>query len=260
MVTDDLIKRASNRIRTAKQLVVLTGAGVSKESGVPTFRDALDGLWAKFDPTRLATRQAFEADPKLVWDFYEYRREIMRPARPNPAHVALADIQRRYPATRIITQNIDNLHEQAGSTDVIRLHGNIAQNKCFFDCQGSPTLVDVSTIRWDSESGPPLCPHCGRWVRPDVVWFGEMLPPDALERAAELLVAADVMLVIGTSGMVSPAAEMPAAAKRHGATLIEINPDYSLITRHADIKLDGPAGQILPLVVAALDEADESRA
>src|SRR5262245_13466900 len=130
MVTDEQIKLASNHIRTASQLTVLTGAGVRKESGVPTFRDALDGLWARFDPTQLATRQAFQGDPKLVWDFYEYRRDIMRPANPNPGHYALAELQKRFPHLRIITQNVDDLHERAGSTDIIRLHGSIAHNKC----------------------------------------------------------------------------------------------------------------------------------
>src|SRR5215813_8202761 len=149
MATDDLILQAANHIRTAKQLTILTGAGVSKESGVPTFRDAQEGLWAKFDPTQLATALAFMNDPNLVWEFYEYRREIMRPAQPNPGHYALAELQRRYPSTRIITQNVDDLHERAGSTDVIRLHGSTARNKCFFNCQGDPTLVDVSQIEWD---------------------------------------------------------------------------------------------------------------
>jgi NAD-dependent protein deacetylase/lipoamidase len=252
MVTDEQIQQASNHIRTAKQLTVLTGAGVSKESGVPTFRDALDGLWARFDPTQLATRQAFEANPKLVWDFYEYRREIMRPAQPNPGHYALAELQRRFPHMRIITQNIDNLHERAGNRDIIRLHGAIAQNKCYFDCQGAPTLVDISMIEWDKASGPPPCPHCGRWVRPNVVWFGEMLPADQLYRAKNLLLQTDVMLVIGTSGLVSPAADMPARAKDHGAIIIEINPDTSMITRIANLKLEGPSGEILPRIVAAL--------
>jgi NAD-dependent deacetylase len=253
MVTDEDIRWASQHLLQAKQVAVLTGAGVSKESGVPTFRDALDGLWARFDPTQLATRRAFEANPKLVWDFYQYRREIMRPAHPNPGHYALAALQRRFPHLRIITQNVDDLHERAGSTDVIRLHGSIAQNKCYFDCQGEPTLVDVSKIEWDASSGPPPCPHCGRWVRPDVVWFGEMLPADQLSRAQEMLARADVVLVIGTSGLVSPAAEMPVTAKHHGAVIIEINPDTSMISRIADLKLEGASGQILPRMVAALD-------
>lgn len=252
MLSPTLVDQAANYIANAKQIAILTGAGVSKESGVPTFRDALDGLWAKFDPQQLATRAAFSADPKLVWDFYEYRRDIMRPAQPNPGHYALAELQRRYPATRVITQNVDDLHERAGSADVIRLHGSIAANKCFYHCQGDPTPVDVTQIEWDKESGPPPCPHCGRWVRPDVVWFGEMLPPDALLRAKELLVKTDVMLVIGTSGLVSPAAEMPRRAQAAGATIIEINPDYSMISRIANLKLEAPSGEALPQIVELL--------
>lgn len=253
MTLDELIKRTSNHIRTAYQLAVLTGAGVSKESGVPTFRDAQEGLWAQFDPTQLATPIAFMEDPKLVWNFYEYRRERMSPAQPNPGHYALAELQRRYPSMRIITQNVDDLHERAGSTEVIRLHGNIAGNKCFFNCQGDPTPVDVSTIEWDKTNGPPPCPHCGKWVRPSVVWFGEMLPPEQVARAKQLLHNTDVILVVGTSGLVSPAAEMPYVVKQRGGVVIEINPDAgSAISRIAEIHLQGPSGEILPQVLAAL--------
>ena len=252
MLSEAIIQDAAKAIRGAKQLTILTGAGVSKESGVPTFRDALDGLWAKFDPQQLANAMAFMRDPKLVWDFYEYRREIMRPAQPNPGHYALAELQRRYPTTRIITQNVDDLHERAGSTDVIRLHGNIAGNKCFYNCQGDPTPVDVSQIEWDKSSGPPPCPHCGRWVRPDVVWFGEFLPPEQLIRAKELLAQTDVMLVVGTSGVVSPSAEMPAMVKQRGAIVIEFNPYESQITPIADLWLEAPSGEALPRVVEAL--------
>lgn len=251
-ISTEQIQQTSHHLLKSKQITVLTGAGVSKESGVPTFRDALDGLWARFDPTHLATRHAFQADPKLVWDFYEYRREIMRPAQPNPGHYALAELQRRFPHLRIITQNVDDLHEQAGSTDIIRLHGSIARNKCFFDCQGAPTLVDVGQITWDKTSGPPPCPHCGRWVRPDVIWFGEMLPPDSVQRARELLAKTDVMLAIGTSGLVSPAAEMPLWAQQNGAFLIEINPDDGALTPYADLKLQAPSGEVLPRIVQAL--------
>jgi NAD-dependent deacetylase len=250
-----LVQQVANWLRLARQITVLTGAGVSKESGIPTFRDALDGLWSQYDPTQLATPQAFRSNPKLVWDFYEFRRDLMRPAAPNPGHYALAALQQRFPSLRIITQNVDDLHERAGSSDVIRLHGNIAQNKCFFDCQGSPTLVDVSRLTWEQESGPPACPHCGRWVRPDVVWFGEVLPRVALERAAQLLQRTEVMLVIGTSGLVSPSAEMPELAKQNGAVIMEVNPDDSLITRLADVKLQAPSGVALPAVMEALNHA-----
>lgn len=253
MISSDHIRQAAQLIRESKRPTVLTGAGVSKESGIPTFRDALDGLWARFDPKQLATKYAFMNNPKLVWDFYEYRRELMRPARPNPAHLMLAELERRKPNLLIITQNIDDLHEQAGSKNVIHLHGSIHRNKCFYDCQGQPTLVDVSQIEWDKTSGPPPCPHCGRWVRPDVVWFGEMLPPDALRAAKNAAEQTDLMLVIGTSGVVMPAAEMPYIAKARGAKIIEANPFESEITPAADVWLQAPAGESLPPVLAAMD-------
>ncbi|MBL8164378.1 MAG: NAD-dependent deacylase [Anaerolineae bacterium] len=252
MTTETALQQAAAHIRAAKQIAVLTGAGVSKESGVPTFRNALDGLWSRYDPQQLATEAAFMRDPKLVWDWYEYRRGMVRQAQPNPGHVALAELQRRYPTLRIITQNVDDLHEQAGSTDVIRLHGNIAASKCSRHCQGSPTLVDVSQITWEHEKGPPPCPHCGSPLRPDVVWFGEVLPHEQLSRAVILAQIADVMLVVGTSGVVMPAAEMPHLAKRNGAVIIEVNPGTSEITALADIWLNGPSGEMLPRLLEVL--------
>lgn len=244
------VQRAAEALRHAKHVVVLTGAGVSKESGVPTFRDAVDGLWARFDPMQLATREAFQADPKLVWEWYEYRRGLMRGAKPNAGHDALAQLQKRFESLTVITQNIDDLHEQAGSTQVVRLHGSIAQNKCFNDCQGKPTLVDISGL----SGTPPTCPHCGGYVRPNVVWFGELLPIDQVNAAYAALEKCDALLVIGTSGLVNPAAQMPAYAKRFGATLIEVNMEATPITRIADVHLQGASGELLPQVVAALDQ------
>ncbi len=248
----NVIDECVDYLRSAQQITVLTGAGVSKESGIPTFRDAMDGLWVKYDPTELATPQAFRDDPKLVWDFYEYRREMMRPAQPNAGHKALAALQKVFPSMRIITQNVDDLHERAGSTDVIRLHGAIAHNKCSANCHGSPTRIDVSRLAWDKTSGPPPCPYCGCPVRPDVVWFGEVLPREAMERALDLLERTDVILVVGTSGMVSPSAEMPGIVRHNGGTVIEVNPDDSLISPISRVKLRGPSGVMLPQVVEAL--------
>src|SRR5262249_8310523 len=147
----------------------------------------------------------------------------------------------------------DELHEEAGSVSVIHLHGRIAGNKCFFNCQGDPTMVDVSQFEWDRENGPPACPYCGRWVRPDVVWFGEMLPRSAMLDAVDAVKASDLMLVIGTSGLVSPAAEMPMTVKQLGGKVIEVNPDDTPISEIADLKLSGPSGEILPQIVRALD-------
>lgn len=177
----------------------------------------------------------------------------MRPAQPNPAHRALAALEGRFPEMQIITQNVDDLHERAGSRNVIRLHGNIGANKCSAGCQGEPTLVDVTRFDWDRAAGPPPCPHCGQPVRPDVVWFGEMLPPAALAAAKTAAANCDLMLVVGTSGVVIPAADMPAVAKRAGAKIIEFNPVESAITPLADLWLPAPSGETLPLVLAALD-------
>jgi NAD-dependent deacetylase len=248
-----MLQEAVELLRQNKRLVVLTGAGVSKESGVPTFRDAMDGLWSKYDPQQLATPQAFKANPKLVWDWYEYRREMVRAAKPNPGHFALAELQRRFPDFILITQNVDDLHEQAGSENVIHLHGNIAQTKCFFDCKGSPTLVDLSKITYDLDSAPPPCPHCGRWLRPNVVWFGEMLPPEAIEAAQRACITCDLAIVVGTSGMVEPAASLPRLAKSAGAKVMEVNPEHSMITQFADVKLQGASGVMLPQLIEALD-------
>lgn len=245
------IQSAARAIHRATRIAVLTGAGVSKESGVPTFRDAMDGLWAQYDPSELATPMAFRRNPKLVWDWYEFRRGLVRDARPNPGHYALAELERRYPVC-LITQNVDDLHEQAGSQNVIHLHGNIAQTKCSADCQGDPTLVDLSRLAYDSDA-VPLCPHCGALLRPNVVWFHEMLPAHALYAAQKACQESDLMLVIGTSGLVTPAANLPSLAKAHGATLIEVNPVETPITPLCDIKLDGPSGVILPQLIEALD-------
>ena len=256
MALDEQIEQAADLIRGSHRLTVLTGAGVSAESGIPTFRDALTGLWAQYDPTKLATPQAFAIDPKLIWDFYEFRRELMRPAQPNPAHYALAALEQRFPNLEIITQNIDDLHERAGSHHVIRLHGRINANRCSANCQGDPTPVDVSRLEWDHASGPPPCPYCGQPVRPDVVWFGEMLPQAALDAARIAARETDVLLVVGTSGVVRPAADLPIYAKQHGATVIEFNPVRSEITSVADLWLAAPAGETLPRVVAALARLD----
>jgi NAD-dependent deacetylase len=251
MTTSEKIEKVAKLIDSAKQIAILTGAGVSKESGVPTFRDALEGLWAQYDPKELATPQAFVKDPALVWDWYQFRRGLVRDAKPNPGHFALAQIEQRKPNTWLITQNVDDLHEQAGSRQVIHLHGNIAQTKCFKDCQGLPTLIDLSTLP-DADASPPKCPHCGAYVRPDVVWFGEPLPSDAMVQAFNLMYQCDLVIVVGTSGLVAPASDLPYHAKRNGATMVEVNPDSTAISHLADHKLEAPSGQVLPLVMEML--------
>ncbi len=250
---DNKLHEAARRLSACQSLVVLTGAGVSKESGAPTFRDALDGLWARFDPQQFATPSAFQANPKLVWEWYEYRRELVGKVRPNPGHYAIAELEDLLPRVTVITQNIDGLHQAAGSTDVITLHGDINRHKCSGNCQGDPTIIDISKLNWNHEAGPPPCPYCGKWVRPDVVWFTERLPLEALDRASDLSSKADVMLVVGTAGVVQPAASMPYRAKRYNeAFLIDINPNEDTITPIADLYIDAPSGQALPQIVRAM--------
>jgi len=237
-------------LRYSSNPVALTGAGVSRESGIPTFREAQTGLWAQFDPTQLVTPEAFRRDPKLVWQFYQSRRARLAGVQPNPGHYALAKLEERYPDFSIITQNVDDLHERAGSTNVIRLHGRLSANKCSAACRGEPTPVDHT----DPEAqDPPLCPYCGAFIRPDVVWFNEMLPAREIALAEEICASADVVLVIGTSGMVRPASLLPGIARRAGAKIIEINPQASEITRIAHVHIAGPSGEVLPALLALLE-------
>ncbi len=252
MYTDtEKIQEAARRLRASLRLVVLTGAGVSRESGVPTFRDALDGLWARYDPQQLATPAAFRANPKLVWDWYEYRRQMIERARPNPGHYAISHLEDLLPQVVVVTQNIDGLHHQAGSTDIIELHGNIHRHKCAANCKGTPTPIDISQLTWDHDAGPPHCPHCDAHVRPDVVWFSELLSPKAINRAVSVSQNADVMLIVGTSGIVQPAAALPQVARNHRAYLIDVNPGPDEIGV-ADLWLEGPSGEVLPMIVQAM--------
>src|SRR5450432_279763 len=244
------IREAANRLLKSQALVVLTGAGISKESGVPTFRDTLDGLWAQFDPKQLATPEAFQDNPKLVWEWYEHRRELVSKVRPNPGHYAIGKLEDMLPHVTVITQNVDALHQAAGSTDVIMLHGDIHHHKCSANCRGEPTMIDISRLEWDRTAGPPPCPYCGAWVRPDVVWFNERIPLELMDRANSLTAKADVMLVVGTAGEVQPAASLPYRAKRlNGAFLIDINPDEDTIMPIADLYIEGPSGEVLPAII-----------
>jgi len=223
------------------KVVVLTGAGISAESGVPTFRGE-DGLWKKFRPEELATFDAFMANPQLVWEWYEYRRKIIEEIKPNPAHLALVEFQNHFEKFDLVTQNVDGLHHQAGSKNVIELHGSIKRNKCI-RC-GTKYESLEKTI-----SGiPPKCP-CGGNLRPDVVWFGEMLPQDALNYAFQVSSECDLFFSIGTSAVVHPAASLPLLAKRNGAYVVEVNIEPTDISRIVDESLMGKAGEIMPLLV-----------
>ena len=234
------------RLAAARRVAVLTGAGISAESGIPTFRDALSGLWAHYDPQELATPEGFARNPKLVWEWYAERRARIAGVQPNPGHAALAALEKRYEKFTLVTQNIDSLHQRAGSREVVELHGNIARVKC------SVEQHVVSDFRQDES--PPRC-RCGAYLRPDVVWFGEMLPAEALARAEEAAEHCEVFFSIGTSAQVYPAAELPLRALSAGATVVEINPERTALTRHARFALQGAAGSVLPQLLAKLATA-----
>jgi NAD-dependent deacetylase len=240
------IEELVKALRQAERVTVLTGAGISAESGVPTFRDAQSGLWAQYDPTELATPEAFAANPALVWEWYEWRRSLIAQARPNPSHIALAKMADHFSHFTLITQNVDGLHQQAGS-DAIELHGNIWRVKC---AANEHFITD-----WHALSGkPPACPQCGSLLRPDVVWFGEGLPRMALSGAFAAAKACDVFFSIGTSSLVQPAASLPFTAVEHGAVLVEINPQNTPLTPYANYALKGAAGDVLPMLLGMLEE------
>ncbi|NJM05257.1 NAD-dependent deacylase [Candidatus Gracilibacteria bacterium] len=224
---------------------MLTGAGVSAESGLPTFREAQTGLWAQYDPEELATPQAFRRNPRLVWEWYAWRRQLAAAAQPNPAHVALAALAQRVPECTLITQNVDGLHTRAGSVNPIELHGNLSRVKCFDDGR----VVE----HWQATADPPpRCPDCGGMLRPDVVWFGELLPRTALDAAIAAAQACDVFLSIGTSGLVEPAAALPRIALQCGATVVLINLDVPTRATPPLYAINAKAGELLPALVDAV--------
>ena len=238
--------RARDALTDARSIVVLTGAGISAESGIPTFRDAMTGLWSRYRPEDLATPEAFLRDPATVWAWYAWRRERVASVQPNTGHDALARLERAAAARGadflLVTQNVDGLHEAAGSRRLVELHGNIRRVKCFD--RGHPAST------WpESASGPPACATCGSPLRPDVVWFGEMLPPDAIGTAVAAARGCDVFLSVGTSGLVEPAASLPFAALEAGATVIEVNPEPTPLTRRASVAIAERAGIALPRLV-----------
>ena len=238
---------AIRALAQAQLVVAATGAGMSKESGIATFRDAQEGLWARYNPEELATREGFRANPPRVWGWYNFRRGLISRVAPHAGHRALAELEKLVPQVVVVTQNIDGMHRRAGSTMILELHGNIHRFKCFDNDHA--VEIEVPVTESDGDLEPPACVHCSSRIRPDVVWFGEMLPPGVFERAETLARSCDVMLVVGTSGLVQPAAGLPVSAQAAGATVIEINTRRSEITRHADIYLEGPAGVVLPELI-----------
>jgi NAD-dependent deacetylase len=232
-------------LRDSQQVAVMTGAGISAESGVPTFRQAQTGLWAKFDPLQLATPEAFQNNPKLVWDWYSWRREIVSAAKPNSGHIALVDLEDFYPEFTLITQNVDGLHQSAGSTAVIELHGNIFRSKC---SQENRFFSELPA----SASFPPRCPYCEAYLRPDVIWFGESLPEEALKKALDAVEQCQVLISIGTSSLIEPAASLPFIAQAGGARVLEINPETTPLTPSAYYSFRGSAAAILPQLAAKI--------
>ena len=232
-----LIEILNNTTRVA----VLTGAGISAESGIPTFRGE-NGLWKKYRAEELATPTAFSQDPKLVWEWYDWRRGIISPKEPNPGHKTLARWEKVFPDVSLITQNVDGLHQKAGSKNILELHGNIWKVRC----------TEEGTLSENTETPlkdiPPSCSKCGALLRPHIVWFGESLDPAVLHNAFLLSSSCEVMFVIGTSAVVQPAASLPLSAAEAGAKVVEINIDPTPLTSYADFSFRGKAGDILPLI------------
>lgn len=232
-------------------LCVLTGAGMSAESGIATFRDALTGYWSRFDPMDLASEDGFRANPERVWRWYAERRAGVRAAQPNAGHIALANLARRLPGVMtLVTQNVDDLHQRAGNTETIQLHGDILHDQWLGACQRHRRGGNVCDPDWAQPAEPPSCAECGNLVRPGVVWFGENLPLRALNAAEHNASNCAVLLVVGTSGAVWPAAGLASRARRQGATVIILNPAESEIDAEAHLVLRGTAARVLPALLA----------
>jgi NAD-dependent deacetylase len=243
--SDASLLAAAMRLRQARHVCVLTGAGISAESGVPTFRAAQTGAWARFRPEELATPEAFHRDPHHVWQWYEWRRELVSEAEPNAGHRALVELAVLVPRFTLVTQNVDNLHQRAGSAHVIEYHGNVLRDRCTAEGVVAPRASQ-------SISGLPECARCGAMLRPDVVWFGEAIPARALLAAQQAVTDCDTFLSIGTSALVYPAAGLAKRALRSGAAAIEVNLEPTDLSPLADHVLRGEAGALLPRLVELL--------
>jgi NAD-dependent deacetylase len=240
-----LSKNLANLLQHAQSICVLTGAGISAESGVPTFRGA-DGLWKKFRPEELANFDAFIANPQLVWEWYSYRRKLIETVAPNAGHTALARMEEYVEDFTLVTQNVDNLHKRAGSRRILELHGNIMRSLCI-DCgkrEEHPVFSEVG--------GVPKCKSCGGFIRPDVVWLGEMLPSGIFEEAEAAAQRCALFLSVGTSALVYPAALLPITAKQSGAYTVEINIEPTELSSRFDESIFGKAGEVLPLILESL--------
>ncbi|KGD89305.1 NAD-dependent deacetylase [Achromobacter sp. RTa] len=248
----DIPATLARALQEARRVVVFTGAGVSAESGIATFRDALTGLWSRFDAQALATPEAFRSHPDIVWGWYEWRRAQVLRAEPNAAHRAISQLARHVPGLTVVTQNVDDLHERAGSTGVAHLHGSLHAPRCSA-CEAPQIFADG--IPSEPEEGrriaPPACTRCGSAVRPGVVWFGESLPGDAWNAAIHAAEHCDLLLSIGTSALVYPAAELPQRALAAGAMVAQINPAATPLDARAHHNLRGAAAEIMPGLLAS---------
>jgi len=230
-------------LRDARHVCILTGAGVSAESGVPTFRDAQDGLWAEYEAQDLATPDAFVADPALIWRWYRWRRELVAEAEPNPGHYAIAELENRVAQVTLVTQNVDSMHQRAGSKKVIEFHGNLFDERCF-SC-GTPAVADDA-------SAVPACADCGGNLRPGVVWFGESIPEASLNQSCAAAMECDVFLSVGTSSLVYPAAGLSRLAADNGATVVEINPRPTAHAAGFHFAVAGKSGVVFPKLIESL--------
>lgn len=250
LLMSEKITQARKWLGEARRITMLTGAGMSAESGVPTFRDAQTGHWARFRPEDLATEEAFRRDPERVWSWYAERREKTGSVQPNAGHFAVARFQERYPGRlTLATQNVDGLHQKAGSTGVLALHGNLFEDKWLDHCALARRAQDACFVGQAEAGAPPRCAQCGNLVRPAVVWFGESLPAHAIEAAQQAANACQVMLVVGTSGVVYPAAGLAHLAREAGARVIIINPEPTELDDVAHLILRGTSAQVLPALL-----------
>jgi NAD-dependent deacetylase len=231
-------------LRAARHVCVLTGSGISAESGVPTFREAQTGLWEQYDPHELATPEAFQRNPELVWRWYRWRRELVAGVEPNAGHHALVTLASLVPELTIVTQNVDGLHQRAGSDGVIEFHGNLFDDRCFVE----GCIVSDADLSADV----PVCPECGGMLRPGVVWFGEAIPESAMHAAAAAVSGCDLFFSIGTSALVWPAAGLANAARQQGASVVEINLDATPLSSQTNFCLQGKSGVLLPELVDCL--------
>lgn len=252
----DPLTRSAECLADAQRVVVLTGAGMSRESGVPTFRDALTGLWSRYDPMQLATPEAFAHDPSLVFDWYFERWRRARAASPHAGHDALVRLALRFERFTIITQNVDGLHQRAGSSEVIELHGSLEAFRCSDEGHPWDPSQFGASAGADHSTAVPVCDACGASIRPGVVWFGESLPDNAVRSAWASVEAADAVLVVGTSAIVYPAAELPLVAQRQGASVIEINPDRTPLSQVTTVAWVERAGAALPALVKRLEQTE----